>query len=470
MALATTATPKAAAPEATIGQRLDRLPLTWALWRLAIVSQAAWGLAILADGIAARIYPFVWGPEHAFDTAQFSLLLVLSTGVGVVAGEYVFALLSDRFGRRRILLVAAATVGLGTLPAAFTSDFYLLSLFLGLSAGGIGGVLATNIVYMAELAPSQVRGKMTQTSQAIAPFLLNLLGNTIGLMLMPQHWQLMVILVAAGPLLVLVPLIAFTMPESPRWLESRGRHAAAAAIVSKLERESEARSGPLPPPVIAEVKPQPKVRVRDLFGRDYRRRTLLLLVCWILGYAGLVYGPLGFINLYLVKVGFSAHEIFTAGLISALVGSPGGLILAGRLNERVERKSLILAGAIVASAGLLLTFAVGTFWHSLPLLAVASSVVTAGLYVWLFNMYTYTAVAFPTRIRSVGTGWTDGFGHVGAILSPLIIAPLFTATAASGYYGFFAWVIIPGALLPAVLIARFGIRQKAAPLEAVAGV
>ena len=470
MATATTATPTTSALGATIGQRLDRLPLTWALWRLGLVTQAGWGLAILADGIAARIYPFIWGPQHAFDTAQFSLLLVFSTGVGVVAGEYLFALLSDRFGRRRILLISAATVGLGTIPAAFTSNFYVLTLCLGLSAGGIGGVLATNIVYMAELAPSQARGKMTQTSQAIAPFLLNLLGNAIALILMPQHWQLMVLLVAAGPLLVLVPLIFFTLPESPRWLESRGRHAAAASVVSRLEQESEVRSGPLPPPVIVEVKPEPKVGVRDLFGIDYRGRTVLLLVCWILGYAGLVYGPLGFINLYLVKVGFSAHEIFTAGLISALVGSPGGLILAGRLNERVERKSLILCGAIVASAGLLLTFAVGTFWHSLPLLAVASSVVTAGLYVWLFNMYTYTAVAFPTRIRSVGTGWTDGFGHIGAIVSPLIIAPLFTATATAGYYGFFAWVIIPGALLPAVLLASFGIKQKAAPLEAIAGV
>src|SRR5215831_6353665 len=133
----------------TVGQRLDRLPLTWALWRLAIVTQAGWSFVILSDGIAARIYPFIWGPQHAFDTARFSLLLVISTGVGIVAGEYVFAVLSDRFGRRRILMIAAATCGLGTLPAAFTSNFYLLAVSLGLGATGIGGVIATNIVYMA---------------------------------------------------------------------------------------------------------------------------------------------------------------------------------------------------------------------------------------------------------------------------------------------------------------------------------
>jgi hypothetical protein len=66
-------------------------------------------------------------------------------------------------------------------------------------------------------------------------------------------------------------------------------------------------------------------------------------------------------------------------------------------------------------------------------------------------------------------GWTDGFGHLSAMVSPLIVGALFTATADLGYIGFFGYVIIPGALLPALLIARFGIAQKAAPLETVAG-
>jgi len=147
-----TAPPEVSAPGASIAQRLDRLPLTWTLWRLGLVAQAGWALGIASDGIAARIYPFVWGPAHTFDTASFSLLLLVSTGLGIVVGEYVFAALADRFGRRRILLAAAAVCGLGTLPAAFTDNFYLLLLLLGLGATGIGGVIATNIVYMAEMA------------------------------------------------------------------------------------------------------------------------------------------------------------------------------------------------------------------------------------------------------------------------------------------------------------------------------
>lgn len=457
------------APRATIPQRLDRLPLTWTLWRLALVTQAGWALVVATDAIAARIYPFIWGPRHAFDTAAFSILLLVSTGAGIVAGEYLFALLSDRFGRRRTLLAAAATCGLGTLPAGFVDNFWLLTLSLGIGALGIGGVLATCTVYMAEVAPSRVRGRMTQTSQAFAIFLLAVLTTLPGILLMPGHYQVYVVVMAAGPLLVLVPLVAFMLPESPRWLDAHGRREQAEAVVSMLERASETRAGPLTAPITGGVMPQSRATVRDLFGAEYGRRTVLLLVCWLLGYSGLVYGVIGFLNLYLARVGFSARDVFISGLISGVAGGAAGLLAAARLNERVERRTVILAGALVACLGLVLVFLVGEVWHSLLALSIAAIVLNAGAYLWLFNMYTYTALAYPTTIRSVGTGWTDGFGHLGSMVSPLIVGVLFTATADLGYVGFFGYVIIPGALLPALLVARFGIKQKAAPLETVAG-
>ena len=398
------------------------------------------------------------------------MLLPISTGVGIVAGEYFFALLADRFGRKHMLLVAAATCGLGTLPAAFASSFALLTVSLGLGAVGIGGVLATNIVYMAEVAPNEVRGRMTQTSQAFAVFLLAVLTSLPAIFLMPGHYQVYVTLMAAGPLLVLVPLVAFVLPESPRWLDAHGQRQKADEVVSRLERESEARAGKLPPQLVADVAPHTRATVRDLLGREYRGRTVLLLVCWLQGYSGLIYGTIGFQNLYLARVGFPAQSIFIAGLIASVLGGAAGPLFAGRLNERFERRFLILAGAVLASAGLCLVLGTGAAWHSVLILTVAGILASAGIYLWLFNMYTYSAVAYPTRIRSVGTGWTDGFGHVGSIVSPLIVGALFTATASADYIGFFAYVIIPGALLPGLLLARFGIDQRAAPLETVTGV
>lgn len=459
----------AAPPRPSIAQRLDRLPLSWQLMRLALVTQAGWGFAIATDGIAARIFPFVWGPRHAFGLAQFSLLLLVSTGAGIVLGEYGFAFLSDRFGRRRIFLIAGAACGLGTLAAAFTDNFYLLLLCLGVGALGIGGVIGTNIVYTAEVAPSAARGRMTQTAQALAILLLNVFSTVPAILLMPAHYQLYIAIMAAGPLLILVPLVATVLPESPRWLDAHGRHDEAEAIVARLERSVEARRGPLPSPVnIGAIVSSPAATVADLFRSPYRARTTLLLACWFLGYSGLVYGPIGFANLYYARQGLAARTVFILGLIS-VIGAVAGLLISARLNERFERRMLILTGALLGSLGLCLVFVVSQYLHNVILLAVVNSFVPAGMYLWLSNMYTYTAVAYPTRIRAVGTGWTDGFGHLGSMASPLIIGALFAATASLGYIGYFAYVIIPGALLPALLLARFGVDQRAAPLEAVSG-
>jgi hypothetical protein len=74
------------------------------------------------------------------------------------------------------------------------------------------------------------------------------------------------------------------------------------------------------------------------------------------------------------------------------------------LGERYERKNLILlAGTIYAAAFLLLLVV-----HPIAGVAVISVAETAVGTLWLFNVYNYTSAAYPTRLRAVGTGWTDG--------------------------------------------------------------
>ncbi|HEX6538504.1 MAG TPA: hypothetical protein VF155_04930, partial [Candidatus Dormibacteraeota bacterium] len=203
-------------------------------------------------------------------------------------------------------------------------------------------------------------------------------------------------------------------------------------------------------------------------GSVYRFRTALLVVCWFLGYSGIVYGPIGFASLYLATQGYPARTIFILGLI-AVIGSVGGLLVSARLNERFDRRMVVLAGAVLTSLSLFMVFVAVHWLHNIVVLGIANTFVPAGIYLWLGNMYTYTAVAYPTSIRAIGTGWTDGFGHLGSMASPLIIGPLFAATAGAGYIGYFAYVIIPGALLPGLLLARFGVDQRRVPLEAAAG-
>jgi hypothetical protein len=87
-------------------------------------------------------------------------------------------------------------------------------------------------------------------------------------------------------------LLAFGLPESPRWLEGRGWVSDARKVLEHIERLSARGGRVLPEPDLAghSVVSSEKVRVRELLGSVYGRRAILLLACWTLIYAGCVCG------------------------------------------------------------------------------------------------------------------------------------------------------------------------------------
>ena len=87
---------------------------------------------------------------------------------------------------------------------------------------------------------------------------------------------------------------------------------------------------------------------------------------------------------------------------------------------------------------------------------------TIGTILWLWSMYVYIPVNYPTRMRSLGTGWTDGVGHLGAWGGVLIAGQLYLATAPRS---FIVFITIPCALVPGILLAVFGKRQRRRALE-----
>ena len=104
------------------------------------------------------------------------------------------------------------------------------------------------------------------------------------------------------------------MPESPRWLEARGRRDQARKIVERMEaRASKGGRIPLPEPNLSpyEVVAEEKTPWWAPFGRRYAKVTVFLLICMMLGYAGIVYGGLSQVFIWLVgKGGYSAAWIF----------------------------------------------------------------------------------------------------------------------------------------------------------------
>ena len=100
--------------------------------------------------------------------------------------------------------------------------------------------------------------------------------------------------------------------------------------------------------------------------------------------------------------------------------------------------------------------------HNTAGMAVLYVTAVTGTVLWLWSMYVYIPANFPTRMRALGTGWTDGVGHIGAWVGVLIAGALFTVTAP---LAFIVWITIPCALLPGVLVAIFGKSQRNRSLE-----
>jgi MFS family permease len=447
-----------------IAARIDRLPLTRTQYGYAAITQWFWGIMIAADGLVAGLYPFIWGPRGLITSFQFDLILGANIGVGILIGEYVGGYVSDRIGRKWTLITAALIEGLFIWPIALTNSFGWLLAWNLIFAVGMGMLLSVHAVYLHELAPPQHRQRLAMRTQAIAPASAAILAGVTSYYWIPSHYQWWIYTLSAAPIVLCIPL-GLMMPESPRWLEGKGRVDAADKIVSRWERSAEARFGPLPAPNVERhtVIQTKRVPAGELFSPRYRKITVVLLAVWFFGYSGIVYGGASFFPTWAVLHGWSAHQLFFVSRILAAPIAIAIFFLVAAFGERFERKTWMLVGSILYSAAFLLLFA---FPHSFYPQAVLISLATPAAGIWLFTAYNYTSAAYPTRVRSVGTGWTDGVGHLGTIVgTSLLVGRLFTWTAGHSFYGWILYVTIAGAIFPSLLIFFLGRRQKAGILE-----
>ena len=459
----------AAAPRGSIGgrvaARIDRLPLTRVQWHLAILVEITWGFIIFdTDGIGARLFPFVWRPNNIINVQQYAVIQALQVGLGVLLGVYLMSWVADRYGRRPAILLATFLGGVCIWPFAYVTDFWGMVFLSVLSTLGVGGIVATHSVYLSEMTSPAVRNKVLLASQGCTA-LVAVSVNLLAFWLIPSQWQIYLWVSAAIEIVVLLPLLWWKLPESPRWLEARGRHDEAEAIMEEYERRVQEATGGAPlaepdhgmhPVVVAG-----KGAWREIFTNpQYRDRTILLIIVWLLAYAGLIYGVGAFVAVYMVDHGASAHFVFLT-----IAGSYALLFVAfqinSRLGERVERRDVLFAMGVLFAGSWIVIYLMPT----LPVIVVFYALSRVGTGLFLFNLYNYTAVAYPTRIRSVAFAWTDGLGHLGAWAGVTLLGPLYQF--GPDHLGWILWIVIPGSLVPAVLVRFYGIRQARAVLEQV---
>jgi putative MFS transporter len=265
----------------------------------------------------------------------------------------------------------------------------------------------------------------------------------------------------AGLNIAIAIALFFRMPESPRWLEARERRDKARQVMERLEaRVSRNGQRPLPEPDLRpyEVVAEEKTSWLAVFGKNYVLVTTLLLVVMVLGYGGIVYGGGSQAFLFLAE-----NRNYSAGAVFALVSWAGVAAAAVYLlnaffGERFERRWTQLLGALLFAGGWFGVYAT----HSNAAVDFFYIISTVGTILWLWSMYVYIPQVYPTRMRSLGTGWTDGVGHLGAWGGVLIAGQLYVTTAPRN---FILFITIPCAILPGILLAVLGKNQRSRALE-----
>ena len=455
---------------AAIAARVDRLPITRLQWTWVVAIQLVWGITVGAvDGMPARIYPYIWVPNHQISGHEFTYLVAFDFGVGRFLGEYVGGYIGDRIGRRKTLLFAPIICTVFIIPTAFTHDFWALIILYTLSNIGVGIVLAVNVALMSELIGPARRGLLLFVSQAAAVMSAGTIATIPAAYMVPQYYIAYVMLMAAICVVLAIPLIYFFVPESPRWLAEQGHHDGAEGVLSKIVAQCARLFGrELPPPntdrylsSLTQAEAAQKFDPRELFRGRYRPNSILLLVVWFVGYTGIVFGYGSYSLTFFALHGMSAHLNFWRSFVASVAGGGTALALAGVLNERVERKYIVGGAGVIFGVSFML---VEVWPNNIPALFILSVIFTGAASLWLFAMYNYNSASYPTRIRSVATGWTDGIGHLDGIIGLIPVGFLFTPTAPS-YTLWFLYVGIIGGAGPALALAWLGQRQRGEVLE-----
>ncbi len=349
----------------TIPARLDRL--SWSPFHTRMVAGlgAAWILDGLQITIASSVTGVLSSPQTLGMTSGEIGLIASVYLVGEVVGALYFGRMSDRIGRKRLLIMTLLLYLLGTGAAAFVTGhhhgwllfFYATRFVAGM---GIGGQYAAINSAIDEMMPSKYRGRVdiwingTYWAGAI-------IGSFVSLIFLNAFainvgWRLAFLM---GPVLALIVIVVGrTLPESPRWLMTHGRVDEAEAELAKIEdavRKSGGELTPVDDSLAISLVPEEQygylVFLRLVF-REYPKRAILgatLMITQSFLYNAIFFTyALVLVNFY----GVSATKVPLYGLAFS-IGNLLGPLLLGRLFDTVGRKPMI-GGTYLLSGALLL--------------------------------------------------------------------------------------------------------------------
>ncbi|RZJ01347.1 MAG: MFS transporter [Brevundimonas sp.] len=406
--------------------------------------------------------------------------------IGCAVGAFFAGRLADVVGRRTVMIGAALLFLFGALIQGLT-DVHALFVAARFSAGmAVGAASVLSPLYISEVAPANIRGRMSTVQQVMiitgltAAFLVNYFlarsaGSSLGEIAGTEAWRWMYLAQAAPAAVFLVAL--FFIPESPRYLVSRGKEDAARAVLTKLFGAQAAERK------VGEISASFSKDHRPSFADVADKRIGFRPIVW----AGIMLATFQqFVGINIIfyygetlwkLAGVSEEVALERNILSGAV-SIGAVLLALAVIDKVGRKPLLLIGSVgmAVTLGAMAWAFSGASADAAGNLALSptagmTALVAANLYVIFFNfswgpvMWVMLGEMFPNQMRGSALA-VAGLAQWGA---NYLVVQFFPAMANSlGLAGTYALYTV-AAVISVFLVRSFIQETKGKELEDMTG-
>lgn len=440
--------------------RLERLPVGRFQYKLLLMGGLGYMFEAWDAGIIAFLLPAL--REQWQLTSLEVGYLASSTYVGFLVGALIAGGIGDRYGRKNVMLWALVLFCVANIAGAFVNNWHHFFWLRVIGGVGMGAEAAIIAPFLSEFVGAKYRGRFTASLAAFFSFGF-VTAAVVGYLVVPTSddgWRYALIITALPVFIVL--WWRRSLSESPRWLESRGRHAEASAIVDTIEADYTRRGIALPtpapdaaPPVVSSASLLDNFR--ELLSPRFRRITIMTWLLWI-SVTFSIYAFMTWIPSLLVERGMTMTRSFSFSILIYAAQIPGYFSAAWACEKIGRPYTIVVYMACAAASAIGLAFS-GTDTQVIMMSMVLSffiNGVAAG-------EYAYTPEVFPTRIRATGVGTASAIGRLGGIAAPVLVGAIYPIGGFFGVFGMTTVILLIGALSVLLL----GIPTKNRSLEEI---
>lgn len=354
--------------------------------------------------------------EFGLGPAQSGLLATVGL-IGAFVGALFWGTVSDYIGRRTSFSATVGIFALFTGLVATSWNVASLAVFRFLSNFGLGGEVPVTATLGAEFSPSRIRGAMAGNLLTAFPVGL-IVAAALSLTILPTFGWRALFAVGIVPA-VLLFFVRRYMPESVRYLLSKGHVAEAEQTIAQIERAALGRERTvselqLMPQLHPEVAVKTGVTVLELFTEGRAMRTVLI---WIVsfGFFWSSNGILFMLPTILTQQGVPLTRAIAYQLVQA-IGGTLGYTACSFLIDRYGRRPVLF-----------LYYFIGAFFHLWFAMSTGLTTFVAAFLVGWVNPGVYGSTGVyvgelhPTHIRATAVGWFFGIGRIGSFLVPTVV-------------------------------------------------